>query len=60
MSYSTFSAAYKVERMRDIISCLEQGNNVNINGLFLEEIKWLKKEYGAHLKKTFGFIYLDF
>lgn len=57
MKYSNLPTAYKVERMRDIFRVLDAGKAVSINGLYLEEIKFLKSLYGRELKKEQGIIF---
>ena len=57
MKYIELPTAYKQERMHDILHALDSGKAVSINGLFLEEIKFLKAMYGQELKKDRGIIY---
>ena len=55
--YENLSTSYKIERMKEIFRILDSGNAVSVNGLYLEEIKYLKSLYGKELKKDGGLIY---
>ena len=57
MKYSELPTNYKKDRMTDILRALDSGQAVAVNGLFLEEIKFLKSMYGRELKKDRGIIY---
>ena len=57
MKYCDLPTTYKKDRMHDILEALDTGKAVAINGLFLEEIKFLKSMYGKELKKDRGIIY---
>lgn len=57
MSYSKLTTAYKIDRMRDMFRILDSGKALDINGLFLEEIKFLKSLYGKELRKEGSIIY---
>ena len=57
MKYRDLPTIYKQERMHDILKALDSGKAVAVNGLFLEEIKFLKSMYGKELKKDHGIIY---
>lgn len=57
MKYADLPAGYKIDRMRDMFRILDSGKALAINGLYLEEIKFLKALYGKELKKEKGIIY---
>lgn len=57
MSYDKLSTAYRIERMKSLFKQLDGGKAVNINHLYLEEIRYLKDLYGSELTKQGGFIY---
>lgn len=57
MKYEDMTADFKVTRMREFFRVLDAGGILDINGLFLEEIKALKHIYGKELRKERGILY---
>lgn len=56
-SFDRMSEAIKTSRMRTIMANLGRGYALEVDDLYLEEIQWLKGEYGDDLIKSQGRIY---
>lgn len=57
MKYNNLPEKYRRERIREMFQILDAGKALAVNGLYLEEIKFLKSMYGRELRKQDGILY---